>query len=205
MEKLKKLYPDEVEEIARGYRIDVEIIKEIIEIWEDYYYNLHDSFEEFKKLPVPKYGDMWSKIEPEDLAKLSQFYHTNQKEIEQRHPSIFKKVKFTSLSPNKKDDLKLSAFATNQIIKVYFEKMAKEYLLLEQQGYAADKVLNFNERLGKRTNDKISMRDMMIKLAASYLKSKKIKSYTPIIKDLLFKIGFDKVEPGTIRQIVKRS
>lgn len=205
MEKLKKIPQDEIEKIATKNKVDVSIITKIIEDWEYYNNYLHDSFEAFKRLPVPKYDDLWALIPQKELAELSLFYHKNRKEIERPQPRIFKKVTFTSLSPNIDDDLKLSEFVTNQIIKVYFEKMAKEFLLLDLQGYDAEKILNFTKRLGKRTADKTLKRDVMIKKAASYLKSKKINPYTPIIRDLLSKVGFGEWNLGYIRKIIGQS
>jgi hypothetical protein len=204
MEKLKKIPQDEVERIANKHEIDVSIIIKILDDWE-YYDSLHDSFEAFKELPVPKYDDLWSIIPPKDLAILSLFYHKNHREIERPQPKIFKKVVFTSLSPNKNEDLELSEFAANQIIKVYFEKMAKEYLILDQQGYDADKILSYKKRSGKRTGDKILKRDIMIKQAGFYLKSKYINHYSPIIKDLLSKVGLGELKLGYIRKIIGKS
>lgn len=201
MEKLKKIPQNEVGRIANKHKIDASVINGIIDEWE-YYDVLHDSFEAFKELPFPKYDELpWSK-DPNGWAKLSLFYYANRKEIELPEPKIFKKSSFT-FGPLKTDTLELSEFVINHIMKTYLEKMANENLLLDQ--HRSEEIINFDARLGKRTNDTIIKRDAMIKLAAFYLKSKRIKSYTPIINDLLSKMGLDKVEPGTIRQIIKRS
>jgi len=198
MKKLKKIPKDEVERIANKHKIDASVINGIIDEWGYYDNYLHDSFEAYKEFP-----DRKNDITLIDLAKLSLFYYKNLEKIKLPKPKIFEKVKFKLLGNLKTDPLEFSEFVTNQIIKVYLEKMAHENLLFDQE--KAEKILNFDNRQGKRTNDTITKRDEMIKLAAFYLKSKKIKSYTPIINDLLSKMGFDEVEPGTIRQIIKRS
>ena len=202
MKKLKKIPKDEVERIANKHKIDVSIITGIIDEWEDYDY-LHDSFEEYKESPFTKRDELpWSK-DSEGWATLSLFYHDNRKKIELPEPKIFKKSSFTYLGPLKKDPLELSEFVTNHIIKTYLEKMANENLLFKQE--EAAKTSNYHKRMGKRFNDTVIKRDTIIKLAANYLKSKRVKSRTPIIRDLLSKVGLGEWNLGYIRKIIGQS
>lgn len=150
MGNLKKIPKYEVKRIASEYKIAESIIHEVYYEIETYANHMHDSFENFKKLPYPKYDELpWSK-DPLEWAKLSLFYYSKQNEIGLPEPKIFKEVVF---KPSKGfgEQLRLSEFVTNHIIKTYLEKMINEGLLLEQQ--KAKELIDYANRYGKRKID----------------------------------------------------
>lgn len=199
MGNLKKVTKDEIEKIAEEHNIDESLIRGVINYLEEYLKYYYDSFQEFKKLPFPKYDDLpWSKAPKKEWAKLSLIFHANKKEIELPEPKIFDKSTFIQ-SKGFKESTILSEFVTNHIMKTYLEKMANENLLFDQD--KAKEIMDFEIKRGKRPQNTTTKRNEMIKLASDFLRENGITEYSPVVRSIIIQYGFKKLSKASIRGI----
>lgn len=196
MGKLKEISDNEVRKISEKYNVDITIINNLLSEWEEYFC----SCEEMKK------SHSSQELEDEamssyDWALLSLLYYENKSVIESEYPIIFEKAVFTPLLSNGRS-MKLSRHFTNRIIITFLKDLKKKKQLLDKN--LIEEILKQKDRLGKRPDSTIVERNELIKIAAHYLRWKKIKLYAPIICDLLSILDIAEMQQGTIRQIIKR-
>jgi len=197
MNIVEKIPDGKTEELAKKYNLDLSVINDLLQELTTYENVLHDSFEGFKKLPFKKRDNLPWSVDTEGWVKLSLWYHNNQREIETTNPKIFTNGLFKAKRIS--DDLELSEFIVNDMLKVYLEKMAKENLLLDKQ--KSESLRDFYKRKGKRGRDENAKRDNMIRLAASYLIRNKVQAYTAFIIELFQLLGYGNLSKGNIRYI----
>ncbi len=202
MKKFIKVSQNEIEEIAKEYKVEASIIQSVIRVLEDYVDVYYESFKVFTSLPKPKYSEPIWLGTPEELAKLSMLYHEQQKEIESADLTIFHKVIFKH-NKVKAQDLELTEFLANDIIWIYIQKLQSGNLIMDQD--KAKEILNRPKKYGKQQTEYTFKRNEMVRAAASILRKGKISNYTQVLVNIFDRIGYKGLTANSVTTIVSRS
>jgi hypothetical protein len=188
----KEISDSEVKRISEKYNVSPATINEILVEWAIYLHMQDD---------LPLSSDPADVEErTRDWAQLSLFFHENKSSLGKENPLIFKEATFKSTKSNK--GLKLSSYFANHIISTFLKTSIKKSKLFDKA--TAEKILAEKPKVGKRRSNTTLVQDELIMIAYAGLSSEKVKSYSPLVKELLSKSKVAELSEEAIRQTVYR-